>query len=289
MQRNCQSYRCNQCGHRWYSKPKKSEININKIYEEYVCKRNILNELSNRNNISVRTLRKHLDNYRVEFKIPEPIFAPVNLLYDATFFGREYGFIVFHDNKSVVYFEEIKTEKVLAVKRGLDKLQEQGYTFKSLTVDGKRGVIKMFEREFPNIPIQFCHFHQQAIIRRYITTNPKTECGIEIKNLMRDLKHSTKKEFADKVKELEQKHAVFIAEKNEKGDWKHKRIRSAIRSLKTNLPYLFAYKSHPDLDIPNTTNRLEGLFSHLKEKVRIHRGLRVDRKKKMICFILSNS
>ena len=229
------------------------------------------------------------DNYRVEFKIPEPTFAPVNLLYDATFFGREYGFIVFHDNKSVVYFEEIKTENLSNIKNGFKKLNNNGYKFKSFTVDGKRGVIKTLEMEFPNVPIQFCHFHQQAIIRRYITNNPKTDCGIDIKILMRDLKHATKKEFADKVKELELRHADFIAEKNEKGDWKHKRIRSAIRSLKTNLPYLFAYKSHPDLDIPNTTNRLEGLFSHLKEKVRMHRGLRVDRKKKMIQFILSKS
>lgn len=239
--------------------------------------------------LSIPTLNKMFDNYRVEFKIPEPTFAPVNLLYDATFFGREYGFIVFHDNKSVVYFEQIKTETVIAVKRGLDKLRAKGYTFKSLTVDGKRGIIKMFEREFPNVPIQFCHFHQQAIIRRYITNNPKTECGIDIKILMRDLKHSTIEEFALRLKELEKKHAIFIAEKNEKGDWKHKRIRSAIRSLKTNLPYLFAYKNRPELNIPNTTNRLEGLFAHLKEKVKIHRGLRTDRKKKMIKFILSNS
>jgi transposase-like protein len=229
------------------------------------------------------------DDYSFEFEIPESTFVSVNIIYDATFFGREYGFIVFHDNERVVYFDEIKTEQVVDVKQGLNKLQTKGYTFKSFTVDGKRGVIKMLEREFPNTPIQFCHFHQQAIIRRYITNNPKTDCGIDIKILMRDLKLLTEKEFAMRLKELEQKHSVFIAEKNENNDWKHKRICSAIRSLKTNLPYLFAYKNYPSLNVPNTTNKLEGLFAHLKEKVKIHRGLRLDRKKKMIRFILSKS
>ena len=211
------------------------------------------------------------------------------MLYDATFFGREYGFLVFHNNRSVIYFEEIKTENLCDIKNGFKKIAGEGYTFKSFTVDGKRGVIPMLKKEFPDVPIQFCHFHQQAIIRRYITNNPKTDCGIDIKVLMKDLKYIREKEFALKLKELEQKHADFIAEKNENEDWKHRRIRSAIRSLKTNLPYLFAYKSHPELGIPNTTNKLEGLFAHLKEKVRMHRGLRVDRKKKMIRFILSNS
>ena len=211
------------------------------------------------------------------------------MLYDATFFGREYGFLVFHDNDKVVYFYEIKTENIADIRRGFRKLQSKGYAFKSFTVDGKRGVITMLKKEFPNVPIQFCHFHQQAIIRRYITNNPKTECGIDIKILMRDLKHITKEEFRLRLKELEQSHADFIAEKNEKGEWKHKRIRSAIRSLKTNLPYLFAYKLHTELGIPNTTNRLEGLFAHMKEKVKMHRGLRLDRKKKMIQFILSKS
>ena len=34
--------------------------------------------------------------------------------------------------------------------------------------------------------------------------------------------------------------------------------------------------------MPNTSNSLDGTFSHLKDKVRIHRGLKMDRKKKLI-------
>ena len=34
---------------------------------------------------------------------------PINLLIDATFFGREFGFLVFHDCQKVIYLKEIKT------------------------------------------------------------------------------------------------------------------------------------------------------------------------------------
>ncbi len=221
-------------------------------------------------------------------KSEAPIF-PINLLYDATFFGRDYGFIVFHDSNSILSFDEIKTENVPEIRSSIRRLARKGYSFKSFTVDGKQGVIQMFEKEYPGVPIQFCHFHQQAIIRRYITRNPRTECGMDINILMRDLKNKTEKEFRETLEEIKIKHRDFLAEKNEKGEFLHKRIRSALRSLKKHLPYLFAYKNHPDLNIPNTTNRLEGKFSHLKEKVKIHRGLRKDRRKKMIKFILSKS
>ena len=40
--------------------------------------------------------------------------------------------------------------------------------------------------------------------------------------------------------------------------------------------------------IPHTTNQLEGIFSHLKEKILIHRGLSEKRKKQAIIFFLKN-
>ena len=66
-----------------------------------------MDKLSQEHGISIKTIRKYFDDYSLKpHKSKAPIF-PINLLYEATFFGREYGFIVFHDNKSVVYFEEI--------------------------------------------------------------------------------------------------------------------------------------------------------------------------------------
>ncbi len=62
----------------------------------------------------------------------------------------------------------------------------------------------------------------------------------------------------------------------------HKRLRSAYRSLKTNLPWLFSWYDKMDLNILNTTNAIDGHFADLKNKLRNHNGLSIARKKKFI-------
>jgi hypothetical protein len=57
--------------------------------------------------------------------------------------------------------------------------------------------------------------------------------------------------------------------------------------LESNLSNIFIYSDSKDFDIPPTNNHLEGLFSHLKERVNIH-GMRGYRKKKAIKFLLRN-
>jgi hypothetical protein len=48
------------------------------------------------------------------------------------------------------------------------------------------------------------------------------------------------------------------------------------------LPHLFTYLRYPDLFIPNTTNSLEGMFTHIKKHLRLHGGLRIHQKQPMI-------
>jgi len=56
-----------------------------------------------------------------------------------------------------------------------------------------------------------------------------------------------------------------------------------------NIPYLFTYKDYPELDIPNTTNALDGgLFSPLKARLKIHGGIHENLKKKLIIYFLQN-
>lgn len=74
----------------------------------------------------------------------------------------------------------------------------------------------------------------------------------------------------------------------DKWHYTHKRLRSAYRSLKANLPYLFTYQRHQKMDIPNTTNGIEGSFAYLKELLRVHRGIKPDLKRKMTESILQN-
>jgi hypothetical protein len=69
--------------------------------------------------------------------------------------------------------------------------------------------------------------------------------------------------------------------------WSNKRLRSAYRSLQTNLSYLFTYKNYPELKIPNTINHLDGgFFAPMKMLMKIHRDIGVGMKKKLVIDFL---
>jgi hypothetical protein len=92
----------------------------------------------------------------------------------------------------------------------------------------------------------------------------------------------------------EKKWHNFYTEKTHVTDTKHwyythKSVRSAFMSLKRNLPNLFTYQKYPELNIPNTTNTIDGYFASLKKKVAAHHGLRRDRRYKVICELLRRS
>lgn len=260
--------------------------NYEVYYKQWLFGRRTLSEIAEKLGISLPTLRQKFDALPPVPNIKLPHNNPVNLLIDATFFGREYGYLCFHDGNRIIHFQEISAESLAELDAGLDALIAVGYRFKSFTLDGKRGFIRRLKARFPRAPVQMCHFHQKAIIRRYITNNPQTPCGMALKELMTRFGEQEPQEWIDALFALQEEYKAFLAEKNENGKYVHRRIRSAFRSLRTNLPYLFVYAEVPSAQIPQTTNRLEGLFSHLKEKIRLHRGLSENRKKKAIQYSL---
>jgi hypothetical protein len=208
---------------------------------------------------------------------------------DATFFGREYGFLVFHDCRRVIYFKEIKTESVKHFKEGILALKAANYQIRSVTVDGRRGYINNIRKLLGKIPIQMCLFHQKAIVRRYITDRPRSECGRKLKELMHLLcKPDLQQEFIDQFYHLQNQYHYFLQQRNELGHYKHNSLRAAFRSIDQNMDYLFSYTDFKGLNIPPTINHLEGMFGHIKEKIKIHRGLTKERKKKAVRFLLKN-
>ena len=59
-------------------------------------------------------------------------------------------------------------------------------------------------------------------------------------------------------------------------------LRKAYHSLHRNIPHLFVFEEWKELDMPNTTNCLDGHFSDLKNKLRNHNGMKRERKIKVI-------
>jgi len=167
-------------------------------------------------------------------------------------------------------------------------LEEQGWTFTAIVVDGRRGMVKVFD----DIPLQICQFHQMKNVTKYITRRPETPAGKELRAIMLTLARSTEIEFATLLSSWHQAWGDYINEKTSVAGTKHwyythKNVRSAYRSLARNLPYLFTYQKYPELNIPNTTNSLDGSFVHLKDKVKLHHGLKKERRYKVIEELLS--
>lgn len=169
-------------------------------------------------------------------------------------------------------------------------LEDTGWWFTAAVVDGRRGLFNVFK----GIPVQMCQFHQIKIVIRYITTRPKTEAGRELLTLVLTLTETNEATFTAALIAWHTKWESFINEKTVSPFFSgkttsyhtHKGVYSAYNSLKRNLPYLFTYQKYPELNIPNTTNELDGAFSALKKKLAAHHGLRRDRRYKVISKLL---
>ena len=67
--------------------------------------------------------------------------------------------------------------------------------------------------------------------------------------------------------------------------WKtHEHLYRAYTHLHEAIPNLFCYLN--DSEIPATSNRLESFFKHLKEKLLLHSGLRLEAKRNFIKWYL---
>ena len=109
--------------------------------------------------------------------------------------------------------------------------------------------------------------------------------------IARQLTRSDEKYFSELLVAWHNKWQEFLKEKTINsfiGRWfyTHKRLRAAYRSLTNNLPYLFTYQKYPELNIPNTTNSLDGYITTLNNFPRIHRGIRSKKRTKIINQIL---
>jgi hypothetical protein len=187
-----------------------------------------------------------------------------------------------------IHWQFVRHETLEEYVSGIKHLETNGWNVLGIACDGKRGLFSAFG----NTPVQMCQFHQAAIVRRYLTNSPKLDAAKELKSIVETLTKCGKEEFVSLLDAWHKKWKDFLAEKTHSlatGGWfyTHRTLRSAIRSLKTNIPYLFTYLDHPELNIPNTTNSLESIFSQIKKKIRVHPGLKIDRKIKIIKELLN--
>ena len=273
-------YKCHVCGKQFIGGERVSPA---ELWKEYLEGKQTYSQLAIKYKCSQRTIQRKIDLYQVS--IPQKTACEVVVLMDTTYWGRDFGVMLFKDNTTKINLLKyyVKNETNTKYREGIAELMSRGYVIKAIVCDGRRGLIQSFE----NIPVQMCQFHQAAIVRRYITKNPRLPAAIELKQIAELMTRTDKESFEGALLEWHLRWESFLNERSEneqtgKSHYVHKRLRSAYRSLKTNLKWLFTWDDYIEMNIPNTTNAIDGHFSDLKNKLRNHNGLSIERKKKFI-------
>lgn len=250
---------------------------------EYTKGKQTYSQLAQKYGCSVKTIQRKIDNVKIQRLTTFP--SIVNVLMDTTYFGRTFGVMVFMDNitKTILYKQYVRQETNKLYLQGIEEITRRGIKVQSIICDGRKGVVQLFEKD---MPVQICNFHQVAIIRRYLTKNPKLQASKELWQLTLLHVHTDKESFEGALLQWFNKWEDFLNERSIDNHGKkryiHKKLRSAYRSLKNNQPWLFTWYDNMNLSIPNTTNAIDGTFADLKNKLRNHNGLSKTRKKKFI-------
>jgi len=240
-------------------------------------------QLAGKYQCSIKTIQRRIDAVKVEIKSKEP--RKIVVLMDTTYWGRGFGVMLFKDSltKENLLKYYVKTETNALYIQGINELKSLGFQITAIVCDGRKGLIQ----SFGDIPVQMCQFHQSAIIRRYLTKKPKLKAAQELMFVVDLMKQTDRESFEGALNLWFEKWENFLNERTinpetKKSFYTHKRLRSAYRSLKNNLPWLFTWYDNIELNIPNTTNAIDGHFADLKNKLRNHNGLSKQRKMRFI-------
>lgn len=287
MARGKQRFQCQKCGRQFVPKTDKTPLR-RRLWNDYVWHKQTLEQLAVKYRHTKQWVQRQLDQAPIQQHNHQP--QKIIAVTDTTFFGRGYGILVVRCPrlKKNIHFHEVQSEIPEEYLKARTNLEAKGFIIEGAVIDGKRGIKSVFS----DIPVQMCQFHQMAIVRRYLTSRPKLEAGKELRAITLALPTLTEKVFTELLKLWHDKWDEFLKERTYSEDqehWRytHRRIRSAYRSLKTNLPYLFTYLKYPELHMPNTTNSIDGYFSKLKQLLNAHRGMTIKRRYRLIQEILS--
>jgi len=260
-----------------------NRIDLELLWNMYSSGKQTYAQLAEHFFCSTKTVQRMLDKV-ILIKRKEFSGLAVAIM-DTTYFGRGFGVMVFKNSLDgvVLYKQYVRYETNAIYLAGISEISRRGIKIQAIVCDGRQGLFGLFG----DVPVQMCQFHQIQIVQRYLTRKPKTQAAIELKKLTLKLTKQAKIVFVNNLNNWYLRWSDYLNERNQspktgKTYYTHKRLRSAYLSLKRHLPYLFIFEEYPDLQIPNTTNALDGQFADLKNKLRNHNGLSKERKMKFI-------
>lgn len=275
-------YKCKDCGKQFIGGKRR---NKSQVITDYIEGKQTLRQLALRYDVSERTIRRDLTGMRFVHSISK--YKDVTVQLDTTYWGRYFGLMVIKDalRNKILWHKYVRNETIAQYIEGISWLKSQGFKIYGAVIDGMRGLAQAL---YP-IPVQMCQFHQILIIRRYLTQEPDLEASIQLLDLVKSITRMDKESFIGAFNEWYEKYKDVLNErvhdkriKRNMPPYMRPRLRSAYLSLRRNMPLLWTFYDHPETGLPNTNNGIEGLFSDLKGKLRVHRGISKDNRKKLL-------
>jgi hypothetical protein len=184
--RGSQRFICQNCNKSFQNK--RRPIKLQKtIWRSFVYKRSTINQLAREYQRSSNWVRKQLESYR----LPVRSIASCStvIIADATYFRRQLCILVFRSNElnKNILWREIDYERIDYYYRARQKIEAEGFRVLAIVTDGRPGIRGIFS----DVPVQMCHFHQKQIVKKYLTSNPRLEAGIELRNISQTLCNTT--------------------------------------------------------------------------------------------------
>lgn len=275
-------YKCKDCRRQFLGgiRRDKSQVII-----DYVEGKQTLGQLALKYGVNERTIRRDLEGMRYVQKISK--FKQVTIQMDTTYWGRRFGLMAIRDalRGKVLWRKYVTHETIADYMEGIHWLEKNHFKIYGVVIDGMKGLARAL---YP-YPVQLCQFHQMLIIRRYITQNPDIEASKVLLDLANNITKMDKESFVGALDNWYDKYKDIINERVQDKRIKRKtppymrpKLRSAYLSLKRNIPLLWTFYDHPETGLPNTNNGIEGMFSDLKTKVRVHSGISKENRKKLL-------
>ena len=281
-----QLYKCKDCERRFSGGVRRDK---SQVITDYVEGKQTLNQLASKYGVSSKTISRDLRGMRYVQKISKD--KEVTIQMDTTYWGRNFGLMVIKDalRKKILWRKYVTHETIADYVEGVRWLKSQGFKVYGAVIDGMRGLAQALP-----FPVQLCQFHQMLIVRRYLTQEPELDASKELLELVNTITKMDKESFVGAFGEWYERNRNVVNERSHDRRIKRKtppymrpRLRSAYLSIKRNMPLLWTFYDRPELGIPNTNNGLEGVFSDIKTKLRVHSGISREHRKKLIDEYLS--
>ena len=274
-------YKCKECGRRFSGGIRRDK---SQVITDYVEGKQTINQLAAKYGVSSKTISRDLKGMRYVQKISKD--KEVTIQMDTTYWGRDFGLMVIKDalRKKILWRKYVTHETIADYVEGVRWLRSKGFRIYGAVIDGMRGLAQALP-----FPVQLCQFHQMLMVRRYLTQEPELDASRELLELINNITNMDKESFVGAFGEWYGRNKDVVNERVHDGRIKRKtppymrpRLRSAYLSIKRNMPLLWTFYDHPELGIPNTNNGLEGVFSDIKTKLRVHSGINREHRKKLI-------